>query len=319
MAVGNKSDFVINDAIASFAYIEKLSQMTDAFNEASNGTIILTTESVIGDFEKQDFFKEMAESTMAKERDPLALTEITPEKLEQISNINVKLNRYSFISNTLDSFKKKGWTADTFSMLAGEAAAMASISDKLNTLLAAGMGAIGSETDMVLGDGLSDIAYEDFPTVLGLYGDALDSIDLIVMHSSTYYKLMGTAVAEKLWNVAGMTINEGANPTFSIPTLVTDSDSLSMTAGKGMLFLTNNALVAVDSEVVTIDSGTKRGIENILLEIQTEYAYTARIKGYSFTEGTASPARATLADPASWTKSATSLKNTAGAIFNTLT
>lgn len=319
MAAGNKSDFVINNAIASFAYLEKLSQMTDAFNGASNGTIMLTTESVIGDFEKEDFFKEMAESTMAKERDPISMSTITPEKLEQISNINVKLNRYSFISNTLDSFKKKGWTADTFSMLAGEAAAMASVSDKLNTLIACGIGAVGSETSMVEGDGTANIAYGDFPTMLGKFGDQLDSIGMLVMHSSTYYNLMGTAVSEKLVNVGGATINDGSNPTFGIPTLVTDSVELGMTAGKGILFLTKGALVAVDSETLTIDAGTKRGVENILLEVQTEYAYTVRIKGYSYTEGSVSPTRTLLKTSTTWTKSVTSLKNTGIALFNTLT
>jgi len=314
---GTKADFVINDAIASFAYIEKLGQMTNAFNAASNGAILLTTESVIGDFEKEDFFKEMAESQMAKERDPVSLSAITPEKLTEISNINVKLNRYSFISNTLDSFKKKGWTADTFSMLAGEAAAMASVSDKLNTLIACGVGAIQSEPTMVIGDGTKDIAYTDFPLLLGTFGDALDSIGLLVMHSSSYYNLMGTAVSEKLVNVAGFTINDGANPTFGIPVLVTDSPELSMTAGKAIIGLTKGGLVAVDSEALTIDAGTLRGKENILLEIQTEYAYNVRVKGYSYTKGTVSPTRTLLKAKASWGKSATDVKNTAGAIFNT--
>ena len=318
---GTKADFVINPQIASMAYIEKLQQNVNAFNQASNGAILLTTESLIGDVEKEDFFKEMASSALAKHRDPLSLADITPEILEQISKDNIKVNRYAYIANTLDSFTKKGWTADTFSMLAGEASANASTEDMLNTLIASGMGAIQSNPGMVDGDGTTDITYEDFPSLLGKFGDKLDAIKILVMHSSTYYALMDTAVAEKLWNVAGNSINEGANPTFGIPVLVTDSPALDMATGKGMMVLTDTALVGVDSEVLTIDAGTRRGQENIILEMQREYAFSIRVKGYSYNTATAgeNPDNATLALDTSWTQSATDIKNTAGAIFNTAT
>ena len=49
---------------------------------------------------------------------------------------------------------------------------------------------------------------------------------------------MGTAVAEKLTNIAGATIMSASNPTFGIPVLVTDSPSLVETAGKNILCLT---------------------------------------------------------------------------------
>ena len=320
MAAGTKADFVINDAVASMAYIEKLQQNVEAFNGASNGAIVLTTESLIGDFEKQDFFKELAEATMAKHRDPADITDITPDKLEQLSKINPKVNRYSFISNTLDSFKKKGWTADTFSMLVGEAAADASMADQLNTLLACGQGAILDQaTPMIDGNGLADVTYEDIPPLLGKFGDQIGSIKLLVMHSTTYYNLMGTSVAEKLWNVAGNTINEGSNPTFGIPTLVTDSASLDMDAGKALMALTDGALVGVDSETLTVDAGVVRGQQNLLLEVQNEWAYSIRVKGYSYTLGTVSPTNAELIVGTSWTLVSTDLKNTCGAIFNTLT
>ena len=130
MATGTKTDFVINSQIASYAYMEKLTQNVEAFNGASNGTILLTTESLIGDFEVEDFFAQFADGTLSKDRDPSSTASITPEKMTQISKINPKVNKYSYISMTLDAFKKKGWTGDTFSMLAGEAAAEHSIREK---------------------------------------------------------------------------------------------------------------------------------------------------------------------------------------------
>ncbi len=315
MATGTKTDFVINNEIASYAYMEKLTQNVEAFNGASNGTILLTTESLIGDFEVEDFFAQFADGTLSKDRDPSSTSSITPEKMSQISKINPKVNKYSYISMTLDSFKKKGWTGDTFSMLAGEAAAEHSIREKLNTLIASGMGAIQSEATMVDGDGLSEIAYADFPALFAKFEDQVGSVELFVMTSGAYYALMGTAIAEKLMNVAGYTINKGANPTFGIPVLVTNSPQLAMTEGNAIMALTKGALVGVDSEVVSSAGGIVRGQENLIIESQTEYAYSIRVKGYSYTAVTISPSAAVLGTDTSWT-SVAALQNTCGAIFN---
>lgn len=108
MAAGNLSDFIIYDEEFGNAYREALKQMVDYYNEASLGTIILTSKSILGNFEKQSFFKSLASATLVNHRDPLSVASITAQKIEQGEKIGVKINRYSFIQNSLDSFKKIG-------------------------------------------------------------------------------------------------------------------------------------------------------------------------------------------------------------------
>ncbi len=211
MAIGIQSDFKIYDELFNSVYVERLGQMADAFNASSNGAITLTSQSKLGDFEKQAFIAAM--EGIVKHRDPTSVLELTPDSMSQLEVVNVKINRGSLIENTLDMFKKIGQTGDAFTVAAAEALAMATMQDQLNTVIAAGMGAIGSESGMVLGDGTTDITYSNIADLMATYGDNLGSIKLLVMHSSTYFTLMQTSIAEKLWNVAGTTINDGSNPT----------------------------------------------------------------------------------------------------------
>ena len=320
MAIGTKDDFKLHNALALGSYLEELKQNSDIFNGASNGAIRMTSDGLIGDFSEEDFIKEMSSAKVIKHRDPSALGAITPEKFEEDTKISPKLNTYAYLSQTWDAFKKKGQSAEQFSVLVGKAVAMAQIEWSCNTALAGVTGAISVNASMVLGDGTADIKYTDFPLIMGKFGDQLGSIKLLVMTGATYYNLMGTAVAEKLTNIAGATIMSASNPTFGIPVLVTDSPSLGATAGFNILCLADGAVTLINSEEVSMSTGVVRGKENLVLETQYEMATNIDVKGFGLsTAGIAiiSPTTAQLQAKANWKQSATDIKNTAGVIFNT--
>ncbi len=322
MAIGNKDDFRIHNDIAMASYLEVLQQNSDVFNGSSNGAIRMKSDGLIGDFSEEDFIKEMSTAKVIKHRDPSGLGAITPEKFEEDFKISPKLNTYAYLSQTWDAFKKKGQSAEAFSVLVGKAVAMAQVEWSCNIAIAGVTGAIQSETSMNLGDGTADVAYTDFPLIMGKFGDKLGSIKMLVMHSSTYYNLMGTAVAEKLTNIAGATIMSASNPTFGIPVLVTDSPALTATAGKNMLCLVEGAIEVINSEDTSISAGVVRGKENLILETQYEMACNLNIKGYGLSaagQAIISPDDAEVADKANWKKTSTDIKNTAGVIFNALT
>jgi len=318
MPVGNKDDFKIHNTIAMASYLEKLTQNSDIFNGASNGAIRMTSNGMIGDFSESDFIKEMSSGKVIKHRDPSGLGAVTPEKFEEDTKISPKLNTYAYLSQTWDAFKKKGQSAEAFSVLVGEAVAMAQIEWSCNTAIAGATGAIGATTAMNMGDVTKDITYADFPKIMGAFGDKLGSIKLLCMHSSTYYNLMGTAVAEKLTNIAGATIMSASNPTFGIPVLVTDSPSLTAGAGKNILCLVDGAVTIINSEDTSMSAGVVRGKENLILETQYEMACNIDVKGYGLsTAGVAiiSPTTAQLEAKANWKQSSTDVKNTAGVVF----
>ncbi len=311
--------FKVIPQIFQNVYTEKLGQMTDAFNAASYGAIRLTSEKSLGDYEQETFFKALASADVIKHRDPNADVALTPLDLEQGELFNTKLNRtYGPVRKSLDSFKKIGESSETFSVKIGEMVAQAVMEDQLNTAIHGLMGSISSEASMVLGDGTTDVEYINISELMGLYGDQLGSIKLLVMHSTTYFTLMGTAIGEKLWNVAGSTINSGANPTLGIPTLVTDSPALDMTAGKGVLALTDGAITVVDSEQTDVDIQKILGNSNMMWLYQGESAFNLRVKGYSYDNTIISPTNAQLADSTNWSLVANDLKFSAGGIYNTL-
>jgi len=316
---GNITDFVIYDEEFGNAYTETLKQRVGYYNEASRGTIIMTSKSILGNFEKQSFFKSLASAALVNHRDPASVAAITAQKIEQGEKIGVKLNRYSYIQNSLDSFKKIGQGEASFSQEVGVLTAMAAAEDAFNTAIAALMGSLQvTGGHAVQGDGTADLTFKGVNALRFAYGDNYDAVKVLIMHSSTAKTFVDLNIDEKLDTVAGVTIRTAQIASLGIPILITDSPDLAMTAGKGVLALTTNACVIVDSEEPTADIQRVQGQQNLLLSMQREWAFNVSVKGISYTDAAISPTNADLADKTKWTKTATDVKDVAGVIFNGL-
>lgn len=325
MAAGTIADFVIYDEEFQNAYTETLAQQVDFYNAASRGTIVLTSKSILGNFEKMSFFKSLASATLVNHRDPASVSAITAEKIEQGEKIGVKLNRYSYIQNTLDSFKKIGQGEASFSQEVGILTAMASAEDQFNTgiaTLAGGLQVTGGHA--VQGDGTANIDFKGVNALRFAYGDNYDAIKVLVMHSATAKAFVDLNIDEKLDTVAGVTIQTASIASLGIPILITDSPSLAsavtgLTGANAVLALTSDACILVDSEAPTADVQRLQGSENLMLSMQREWAFNVSLKGISYTDTTVSPTNAALATPANWTKTATDIKHIAGVMFDSLT
>lgn len=116
-------------------------------------------------------------------------------------------------------------------------------------------------------------------------GDAANGITCWVMHSKAYFDLMSQAIADKIFEVSGVTIYEGSVATFNRPTIVVDSPAL-FTAGTpdtySVLGLVENAIEVAESEERSIISDVVTGFENLILRIQGEYAFNLRLKGFAW-------------------------------------
>lgn len=320
MAINYTLDtFKIYDEEFNSSYIEALQMEVDVWNASGNGTIILTSESLKGNFEKKAIFKELASSTIIKHRDPSSVATITAETLDQIEQIGVKLNRYSFIQKTADAFAKLAVDPEvTFSQIVGVATAQAQVEDAVNTIIGSLIGAISSEPSMVLGDGTADVTFNDINSLRFAFGDKFNNVKALYMHSSTASKFVDLNISEKMDNVGGMTINTGKFASLGLPVIIVDSPSFTMAVGKGILALTSEAGVVVDSEAPRVYTDFDSTAENTMLRIKRETAMNILVKGYSYIKGAVSPTNAVLFDKGSWGRVATDIKNTAGAIFNGL-
>jgi len=317
MAIGTASDFKIYEEEFQTGLTETLVQESNIFNAASNGAIRLITNEEVGNYRKEAFFK--AISSLVSRRDTTSVASVTDTALTQDEAVAVKLmRRIGPVANTLDSLRKIASDQSEFSYLLGQQIGKAVAVDYANAAIMAGNAAISGQAALNY-----DYSATDTPThgalvsTLAKFGDAAQRIVAWVMHSKSYFDLVGQSISDKITNVADVTIYEGTAATLGRPAIVTDATSL-ITAGTPdtyhILGLVDSAITITETEGREIVSEVVTGLENLVFRVQGEHAFTVGIKGFAWdvTNGGANPSDAALATATNWDKVATDDKDLAG-------
>jgi hypothetical protein len=320
---GTVNNFVIYQDEVRGAIVERLTQASNYFNSVG-GAIRLSTVSRRGDFYRESFFREIANST--NRRVTTAVTAVADLPLNQGEHVSVKLNRrYGPIANTLDSFRKIEMAAgeNSLSFLIGTQAAKRMEVDMLNSVLAAGRAAVNNQTGtsrfVVPTNGTLNTAA--LISGLSLMGDAANNIVAWVMHSKAFFDLMQFQVnAATSGGEIALTSLAAGNPlTLNRPVIITDSPALIATGTPNdyiTLGLTPDALVVEDSEETLMHSEIVTGLENLVVRLQGEYAFNVGVKGFRWNTATgANPTDAALATGANWPAAMTSHKDFAGIVI----
>lgn len=321
MAITNVSDVKIYNEQMQAGYIETAQQFTEAFNAASNGAIVMTAQSQIGNYDQAAFFTDLSSSLVTRQ-DLTSNSSVTALKLAQDENVRVKVHRkIGPVDATFKSFNMIGENAQqTFSFLLGESIAKAQPMEMLNSGLAAARAAILNNTDMVndVTGTSGTTTHQNLLGALRKFGDAYSRLACWVMHSSNFYDLGLDAIAESVDSVVANVLQVFTVPSFNKPIVVTDSPSLIITADNPdsyvVLGLAQNAIQLVDSEATNVVFDLITGNEQLEMRIQGEGAYNMGLKGYKWdmTNGGANPTDSALATGSNWDKVASSNKDTAG-------
>ena len=300
------------------AGVEKsLNRNLDVWNSSTRGGMVLTTESLKGQYERKALFKAMGQATI-KDRDPSSVATIVFDTLDELENIGVKVNRYSAIQKTADAFAKLAQDPQaSFSSIVGVLTGDLIANDMIETALSALMGATQVEATHVLGDGTTEMNFKDINSAQFVYGDQFKNVACIFMHSSTAKTFTDVNIDEKMDNVGGVTIQNGTIASLGLPIIISDVEALSMTAGKGVIFMTTGAVTLTNSENPRVYTDFDPTTENTMLRIKREWAMNVACKGFSYTKGTVNPSNVDLANKASWTKTASDNKTLGAVIFNT--
>lgn len=325
MATGKASDFKVYQEYLQTRMTEILTQNGQAFGQASNGTIVMTTQSKRGDYEYEAFFKSI--SGLVSRRDTTTTSPASDLALTQDEFIRVKLNRkIGPVANTRDSFRKimARYSETEFTDIIAEQASQAQQLDMLNSVLRGGRAALNNQSDVK-----HTIASDGTMTTSGLVdglsklGDRADRVACWVMHSKVYFDLVKEQISQKIDGVANFNVQTGTPVTLNRPVVITDSDALLVTSGSPevtdyyTLGLTPNALLAESTEQddVVVDEVT--GNENLIVRIQGEYAFNAAVKGFKWdvTYGGANPNDTALGTGTNWDTAVTSYKDFAGVII----
>lgn len=306
---------VFNDFIMP-ATLETLDQMLVAFNQASNGAIVLSPDGFVGDFMQESFFQTLAAAQRRVDRyaanGAASVTDLT-----ELKNSSVKVAggfgpiRYEPSQMTwLERPTVQGVE------VASRAFAEILLKDQLNTAIAALVAAITAQAtatnDVSATLGISQAALNN---AHAKFGDASQSLVAQVMQGTTWHKLVGQAIANSTnLFVAG---NVRVVDILGKVTVVTDAPAL-MQAGTPdkeiILSLVPGAALVSDGRDIISNVQTSNGKERIETTIQTDYTFGLGLKGYTWdqTNGGKSPTDAELATGTNWDKTATSIKHTAG-------
>lgn len=329
MAIGTASNFKIYDEFTQSGWVETMTQMSDAFNAASAGAIVLTAETRKGDVDYESFFKDTANLVTRRINTGSGSTsDVTDKSLDQGELAGIKLNRkIGPVAQTLDAFKKiqKGpFDKDALNFAVGVQSAKGAQVEQLNTALRAVRAALAAQASVsytVPTNGT--LATANLVSGLALFGDAASQVKIWVMHSKPYYDLVQQQIAANITGISSMNIASASPVTLNRPVLVTDSPALAVASGSPAvtdyytLGLTDGAVTLDDSEEETIVTEIITGKENLLVRFQGEYAYNISMKGFSWdvANGGKNPSDTAIGTAGNWDPQFASFKDWAGIVI----
>lgn len=298
------------------ATLETLDQMTDAFNQASNGAIVLSPDGFTGDFLQESFFQNLAAAQRRVNRYGTN-TAVTATDLTELKNTSVKVaggfGPLRYEPSQMTWLQRP--TAQGIEV-ASRAFAEVLLKDQLNTAIAALVAAVSAQAAAT-----NDVSATAGITQSGLnnthakFGDASQNLVTQVMQGATWHKLVG----QGLVNSANLFLagNVRVVDILGKISIVTDAPAL-LQAGTPnkeiILALVAGAALVHDNRDIITNIETTNGKGRIETTIQTDYTFGLGMKGYTWdtANGGPSPTDAQLATGTNWDKTAASIKHTAG-------
>jgi hypothetical protein len=300
------------------ATIETLAQMVDKFNEASNGSIRLTTEGFDGDFLQESFFAAVHSAQRRVDRyaaqAAASATDLTQLKMSAVK-IAGGFGPIRFEPSQLTWLNKP--TAEGIEV-ASRNFAEALMADQLNTAIAALVAAIGNQSTAT--NDVSATAGIDYSAINGAhakFGDSSGQIVANVLTGSVYHRLIGQNLlnAKNLFEARNVQVVDILGRAM----IVTDAPALYVAGTPNkqkVLGLVEGAATVFDGSDIISNIETSNGQTRIETTMQVDYTFGLALKGYTWDEanGGKSPTDAELATGSNWDKVATSIKATAGVI-----
>ncbi len=329
MAASLASDMKVYDEYAAGRTNELLAQFGDVFNRASNGAIKLTSKTAKGNYAYESFFVNLG-ATLAARRDNTSVGAQTDTALTQDEHIKVKLSRkIKPVATTRDAWLKAFGSISQaeFGDVLGEQVANIMQLEMVNGVLGACRGALKQQSaSYVTESSLGSISTGSLISALAAMGDRANRVVCWVMHSKPYYDLVRSQVTANVTNVSDFNIATATPVTLNRPVIVTDSTSLIANLNSPdvnnyfTLGLVANAVEIENSEEQYVTFQEVTGLENLIMRMQGEYAYTVGLKGFKWDvqNGGANPSDANLVLGTNWDTHFTSVKDRAGVALMTL-
>jgi len=310
------SDFqVYNDEFQSGIY-EALAQNSQIFNAASRNSIILASDIHPGEYLKEASFKQIA--SLVTRQDVTSTADVDSSKLEQIEEVSVKCHRRIGPTKvTFKAFAMAGLETPEGSMALGRLIGDAVMQRMATTAITSLVAAVNGQTALIndITAGTPDqCTFKGLNTTRGKWGDQMNKLACWLMESNPHLDLMADGLDITLETVAGVLIAQGRIPQFLGAGLVVSDNAALVNSGSpdtyNVLGLAPFAAVLRMSELTNLVAKVITGSEQLMLEIQGEYAETIGIDGFTWdvTNGGANPTDAALGTSTNWDKVRTDTK-----------
>lgn len=298
---------------------EIVDQRLDAFNEASNNALVLTSSSSnMGDYAMEASFKNIANLVRRRNVANGSAT-VAATNLQQLKKTSVKVAAGTPpITFEPGQYRWILESPERAAAIIAEQLAKAMLRDQLNTAITALVAAISGTTDAV-NTVTTPANIASLTATAAKFGDRLGSITTWIVHSKVMNDVWQAALTNgnQLFRFGDVAIIEDQ---FGRKFVMTDSPALIKSGSEdkadsyvSLGLVSQAALVETndDFDATMVDA---TGYENIQRTYQAEWSYNVGLYGYSWNAATggASPTDTALGTTANWSKIASSVKDTAG-------
>ena len=292
---------VFNKYVMPTVY-ETLAQEYQKFNAASGGTIRLSAEGFEGNYDQESFYASLAAAQRRVNRNG-ANASATATNLAQLQKNGVKVAggigpiRYEPSQMT---WLQKPTTEGI--EIASRAFAELIMLDQLNTAIAAGIAAIGGDTNRVNDvSGSANISYAALNQSHAIFGDRSSALRAEIMDGATFHNLIGNNLgnAETLFRAENVRVVDILGKLV----VVTDAPALQIDGTNAVVMsLVPGAIDVTGASDVITNIETTNGNQRIETTLQADYSFGLHVKGFSWdiANGGSSPDDSALTDSTNW-------------------
>lgn len=262
-----------------------LNENVEVFNQHSNGAIVLSAQSIQGDFAQS--LDVTLGKDLIKSRNPYVQNDLTDKHfsrtVDNIVKLGMGLNPISWTNAEFNWVKQNPSLAGVKIGRAMAQQSMKSMAEFAIGSLATCLNQNAQIKHQVAKD--ATISHNDFVQALSPMGDQFDSIDLYVIHSKTYFELVNTTFlnAENLWDFGNYTVMRTA---LGHKFLITDNKGL-LNSDKEIYSLglkKGSALVGTEQDFAQATVPIT-GKENLAYRYQAEWTSALKIANRKYKTG----------------------------------
>ncbi len=291
-------------------WLEGLAQEVDVFNEKSNMTIMLASESYIGSFFKEAGYDRIA--NLITRRDVTSDASATDNRMALQELVGVDMaSKIGPVFETEENFKRRGRSVGEMAEIIGRQAAEEYLKTALDHIVAALIGTTGVGTALTDASAAgSTTNHKHLTKAMRMFGDKGRNISAFLMNSESFYDLVDDKIDNFVIDtVAGAQIVSGVTMgALGKPIIVSDIEALTYDAGAGDL--KNRIFGLMQGSASALQRGATRiavqevtGQENLGWRYQGEYNYLMKVEGYAWdTTAGINPTAAAIATPANWSR-----------------